>query len=267
VSDRLTPAERRIAEAVVAEPTLLAFGTVSDLAEHVGTSRPSIVRFASKLGFAGYPELQDTARDGLSQRLSRPADRVRGDRATNTSGLEALTGSLAPLHDVLDSGVISAIAPRIARAGEVWIATGETSKASAHVMRSGLGIIRSGVHLLKEQSIGRELAGAGPRDIALISDFARYRRTSLVVARALNASAVPIIAITDGPLSPLAAFADTLVELSIPAVGPFDSSVPSVAFAELLVAEVARVDRANVQRRIDRTEELWAATDTFVDEP
>ena len=47
----LTPAERRIAEAVLAEPTLLAFGTVSDLASHVGTSRPTIVRFANALGF------------------------------------------------------------------------------------------------------------------------------------------------------------------------------------------------------------------------
>ena len=53
--DRLTPTERRIAEAVVAEPTLLAFGTVSNLAAAVGTSRPSIVRFATKLGFEGYP--------------------------------------------------------------------------------------------------------------------------------------------------------------------------------------------------------------------
>jgi DNA-binding MurR/RpiR family transcriptional regulator len=58
VSSELTPSERRIAEAVLAEPTLLAFGTVSDLASRVGTSRPTIVRFANKLGFRGYSQLQ-----------------------------------------------------------------------------------------------------------------------------------------------------------------------------------------------------------------
>jgi DNA-binding MurR/RpiR family transcriptional regulator len=47
VSSTLTPTERRIAEAVLAEPTLLAFGTVSDLASHVGTSRPSNGRCAT----------------------------------------------------------------------------------------------------------------------------------------------------------------------------------------------------------------------------
>ena len=62
VSSDLTPTQRRIAEAALAEPTLLAFGTVSDLAGRVGTSRPSIVRFATKLGFEGYTDLQQHVR-------------------------------------------------------------------------------------------------------------------------------------------------------------------------------------------------------------
>ncbi len=265
--DRLTATERRIAEAVVAEPTLLAFGTVSSLAEHIGTSRPSIVRFATKLGFSGYSALQDAARAGMSQRLSTPRDRVRADRATGANDLRSLTASLTPLTPIVESGVIVNLAPQIARADFVWIATGETSRASAHVLHSGLSISRSGVHLIDDHSLSSDLADAGAADIALISDFSRYRTSAAVAAQALSALDVPIIAITDGPLSPLARLADTLIELSVPAVGPFDSSMPSVALAELIVAEVARVDRVAVQARIDRTEELWAATNTFVADP
>lgn len=265
--DRLTPTERRIAEAVVAEPTLLAFGTVSDLAHHVGTSRPSIVRFAAKLGFAGYPTLQEAARAGLSRRLSTPSDRVRRDQATSVGDLRTLTATLGPLESIVDSGLIAALAPRIAKATSVWIATGETSKASAHALQSGLGIIRADVHLLEEHSMGRALASASPSDIAIVSDFSRYRRSTVIAAQALKARSVPIVAITDGPLSPLAAFADTLIELSVQAVGPFDSSVPTVALAELIVAEVARVDRKAVQNRIDRTEGLWTITGTFLGDP
>ena len=75
VNERLTPTERRIAEAVLEEPTLLAFGTVSDLADRVGTSRPTIVRFATKLGFGGYTELQERMRDEVSRLLTRPSQR------------------------------------------------------------------------------------------------------------------------------------------------------------------------------------------------
>ncbi|NNF06569.1 MAG: MurR/RpiR family transcriptional regulator, partial [Candidatus Eisenbacteria bacterium] len=73
----LTPVERKIAAAIVAEPTLPAFGSVSDLAEHVGTSRPSIVRFAQKLGFDGYSELQEHVQRRIAQRPTRPSDRIR----------------------------------------------------------------------------------------------------------------------------------------------------------------------------------------------
>src|SRR5210317_1204725 len=79
VSGDLTPKERLIAEAVLAEPTLLAFGTVSDLADRVGTSRPTIVRFANKLGFDGYTQLQQHVRSDLSHQLARPSERIRHD--------------------------------------------------------------------------------------------------------------------------------------------------------------------------------------------
>ena len=64
-------------EEVLAEPTLLAFGTVSELADRVGTSRPTIVRFANKLGFDGYTQLQRHVRSDLSHRLARPSERIR----------------------------------------------------------------------------------------------------------------------------------------------------------------------------------------------
>ena len=69
VSERLTPTERRIAQLVLENPTLLAFGTVSDLADRADTSRPSIVRFATKLGFDGYTDLQSWIRAELSLQL------------------------------------------------------------------------------------------------------------------------------------------------------------------------------------------------------
>ena len=57
-------------------------------------------------------------------------------------------------------------------------------------------------------------------------------------ARLLADAGVAVIAITDNPLSPLVELTDTWCEVEIPAIGPFDSSVPVVAIAELLVRKV-----------------------------
>ena len=264
VSERLTPTERRIAEAVLEDPTLLAFGTVSDLAGRVGTSRPSIVRFAIKLGFDGYAQLQEKVRGKMSAELSRPSQRIRQQGGDLGSTRAALEGAIGAAFGALDEERLAALAGPIAAAKNVWIISGETSRAGAYALLSGMTIIRPGVHLVEEHSSGRDLATALPGDVAVVFDFARYRRHSITAARTLAAQGIAIVAITDGPLSPLASLTDTWCALKVPAIGPFDSSLPAVAIAELLVAHVATQLNDEATARIDRTEALWEATETFL---
>lgn len=264
VSGELTPSERRIAEAVLAEPTLLAFGTVSDLAGRVGTSRPTIVRFATKLGFAGYTQLQQHVRSSLSHRLSRPSERIRsgGDKAV--SAREAIDDAISSVFEALDGARLAEIAEPIVRAEKVWVLSGEVSQAGAHALHSGLSMVRPGVRLLEEHSIGTDLSDARPGDAVVVIDFIRYRRQVTTAARVLADADVTVVAITDSPLSPLVELADTWCQIEVPAIGPFDSSVPVVAVCELLVAKVAQDLHDDATNRIDRIEALWEETEAFV---
>jgi len=262
--DRLTPTDRRIAEAVLAEPTLLAFGTVTALADAVGTSRPSIVRFAHKLGFSGYTALQEYVRGALSVRLSRPSERIRYDDPTHESARTALERAVASVLDVVDAGQLESLAAPLVDADTVWIASGETSRAGAFALHSGLSIVRPDVRFIDDHMAATVLSSAGSGDAAVIFDFARYRQQAIAVAHILRESGVEIVAITDGPLSPLVALTNTWCNLEVPAIGPLDSSVPAVAMAELIVAHVATQLHDLAQTRIDRIEALWERTDTFV---
>jgi len=262
-AERLTPTDRRIAGAVTDDPTLLAFGTVTDLANAIGTSRPSIVRFATRLGFAGYTDLQDQVRLGLSVQLARPTERIRQEHRRSVPVRSAIERSIASVFEAVGAGRLAELARAISGARTVWIASGETSRAGAHALLSGLSMVRAGVRLLEDQTVGRDLADVGPGDVAVVFDFFRYRRSVVTAARIIAGSGAEVIAITDGPLSPLAGLTGSWVELYVPAIGPFDSSLPAVAIAELLVAEVASQLHDTVTGRVDRTEELWAATGTF----
>ena len=233
--DRLTPTERRIAEAVVAEPTLLAFGTVSNLAAAVGTSRPSIVRFATKLGFEGYPRLQDHVRRDLASQLSKPSVRIRRS-PDGHSVRDTIEGSLHSVFAAIAGGRLADLAMHLSDAEHVLVLSGETSRAGAHALVSGLSMLRPRVRLLEDRNLGRDLADTHPDDLLVV---------------------------TDGPLSPLAQITDLWCAVEVPAIGPFDSSLPAVALAELLVMEVAAQRQAGATQRIDRTEEMWAATETF----
>jgi DNA-binding MurR/RpiR family transcriptional regulator len=174
--------------------------------------------------------------------------------------------AIGSVFEAAEGGRLATFARAIANARTVWIASGESSRAGADTLSSGLGMIRAGVRLLEDRTFAREMADAGPGDVAIVFSFFRYRRSAITAARVLAASGAELIAITDGALSPLAAMTGSCLNLYVPAIGPFDSSLPAVAMAELLVAEVASQLRDVVTERIDRTEKLWAATQTFFTE-
>lgn len=263
VSGELTPAERRIAEEVLAEPTLLAFGTVSDLAHRAGTSRPTIVRFANKLGFDGYTQLQRHVRSDLSHRLARPSERIRHEDGKAPPAKTVINNAIASVFEAIDGPRLALLAEPVVRAEKVWILSGETSRSGALSLYSGLSMVRPNVMLLEDRTFGADSCDAGAGDVAIVMDFFRYRRQVVDAARVLSGAGVAIVAITDSPLSPLVELTDNWCEIEVPAVGPFDSSVPAVALAELLVSRVAGDLRDVAADRIDRIEALWEETGVF----
>ncbi|NEQ54508.1 MAG: MurR/RpiR family transcriptional regulator [Leptolyngbya sp. SIO3F4] len=262
-ADILTPTERRIAEVVVADPTLIAFGSVSDLAGRADTSRPSIVRFATKLGFQGYTDLQSWVRRGVVRQLSKPSDRVRRGKHTSDSSRQEIVDATLSVADVFADGKLATLAEPIVGARNVWIISGESSRAGAYVLLSGLSMIRPSVSLIEAHTVGRDMCHADQRDVAVAFDFTRYRRNAVTTAKGMVDLGVPLVAITDSPLSPLAALTPLWCELKIPPVGPFDSSLPAVAAAEILVAEVVDQLGNKAAERIDKLEQQWRATGTF----
>ena len=170
MNEQLTPTERRIAEAILDDQTLLTFGNVSTLADKVGTSRASIVRFATKLGFDGYSELQNNVREEVSAQLTRPSQRVRSDEPLEPiqSKIESAVHSA---FEVITHERLIAMASPLVTANNVWVLSGETSRSGAIALTSGLAMIRPNVMLVDEHSTGRDLCGAQQSDVAVVVDF------------------------------------------------------------------------------------------------
>ena len=275
----LTPTERRLARLVLDDPTVVAFGTVADLAREAKTSGPSVVRFAAKLDFDGYGGLQDHVRASLTEKLRRPTDRLRlapdamAHNAAAVAGTPSRTASASDLVEQvsrtvtgLDQATIAQTANAIARAsGTVWVLCAETSATPGTLLAGNLGLLRPGVRRLDgtPPAMASRLAEAGAEDVAVVIDFPRYEAAIVAAATELAAAGVTLIAITDGPLSPLAPLADIWIGVDVAAVGPFDSVLPAVAVVELLIAETARLLRDQATDRLDRIERLWTEGRVF----
>ena len=91
---KLSKSHRRIAECIVQHYDKAAFLTASKLGATVGVSESTVVRFATELGFDGYPQLQRALQELIRNKLTavqRMA--VTSDRIGNTDVLSQVLGS------------------------------------------------------------------------------------------------------------------------------------------------------------------------------
>jgi DNA-binding MurR/RpiR family transcriptional regulator len=268
-AERLTPAERKVAEILAGEPQTVAFGTVANVARRAGTSGPSVVRLAVKLGYGGFVDLQADVQSELARQLGPARDRIRQPPPSDLVGR-----TLAAESDNVTQ-TLSAIQPETFRAAvaklsdrrrHVFILPGEMTRPAGAVLASHLSQLRDGVTLLagSEISASRRLATLEPKDVLVAIDMRRYERWVLTVLRRGGAQGASILAITDSPLSPLASLAAETFLVGAEGVGPFDSLVGAVALVNALTAGVAARLRQSATARLDAIEAAWEATGALV---
>lgn len=266
---QLTPAERRVAEEVLSDPNRLAFDTVAGLAERAGTSGPTVVRFAVKLGFEGFADLQAEVRRSVSDRLERAADRIRvGDRSSAHGEVvrTAVRNVDASLERLADGQLEAVVAPLLDPDRPVWVLAGENSTPAAIVLAQGLAMIRPRVARLAGSAVGMAptFAEVGADDVVVVIDFPRYERRLVEVAGWLAEDGLAVVGLTDGPLSPIAALSDVWAEVDVNPIGPFDSTLGPIAVCEAIVAQVALELRDLATDRLDRVEDGWRRADALL---
>lgn len=272
-ADALTPSERRIGETILANPQLVAFGTVADVAEAARVGTATVVRFAVKLGFDGYSQLQASVQGDVSGQLRPAVERIRNQRmgddtlAARHAELEA--ANVRATLEAIRTGDGRSVVARLAdQSMPVLVLSGVASRGVALQFVGDLEQLRPGVQLLDGNQIDivRTLALTGRGATLVVLDLRRYERwlvDALSLARERGAWTV---ALTDNVLSPLASVAEHSFVVSAASTGPFDSHVGTLALLNLFVVEVAAARREHAAERLDAIEQAWGDADALTDD-
>jgi DNA-binding MurR/RpiR family transcriptional regulator len=270
VRDELTATERRLAEIVLDEPQTVAFGTVAAYATAAGTSGASVVRFANHLGYDGFIELQADVQAELSSHLRPAVERIRQPAHDDVVGrtlaveLENVRASL----EAIDRRALAAAATRLAaHKARVVVLPGSASYGVGYHLADQLGLLRDDVVLAwgAPAAVTAALASLKRTDVVVAIDVRRYDVSVLDAASVVTKRGVPLIAITDSALSPLAVGATITFKIEGEGAGPFDSQTGAMAVANALVTSVAQRLRASATRRLDRVEQAWRAAGVLTD--
>ncbi|RPE77054.1 MurR/RpiR family transcriptional regulator [Vulcaniibacterium tengchongense] len=217
--DRMSAIERRIADFLLDNAHLLRDYSSQQLANALGISQSSVVKFSQKLGYKGYPDLKYS----IGQALARGDGNGNGNgddagaAAADDHPHTALAESLWQLKAQAEAATrlinppesIDAIARAIVQAGKVFIiGLGEDGiPARAFATRlSLLGILT--VHYVDAALMHAGVSAAAAGDVLLVFSEHGRQPTLCQIGRRFRESAGTVVTVTRHTPNPLRAHAD-----------------------------------------------------------
>lgn len=204
----LPPQQRAIAEYILDHLQTVPFLSIPELARRIGVSEATVVRFAQRIGYAGFAELKMKLVDMLQSRLDQgrePAPEVIvEDILSSVSVLE--TTNIGRTVEAIDRSTFKNAAEALFAADHVYTFG---MGVSAHLAElASYTFLQVGVpasNLSTRFSSPREqLVAVSPSDIVLVISLPPYSRQALDILEETSSVGIPGIAITDRITSPAA---------------------------------------------------------------
>jgi DNA-binding MurR/RpiR family transcriptional regulator len=246
---------QRIGRHAIDHPQDVAMHTVAALAKRIGVQPSSLVRFAQALGLPGFSEVQQVFRTQLLQQFSSMQERVetlghvhdggpRDAGALLRRNAREAVDALGRLERSVEGPVLEAAVARLQRAGQVLVLGQGRAFPVAYYLAFALArlerrsVLLSGVGGMQLHRQQAELAT--PADALIAVSFRPYTALVIELAASLKARGVPVIAITDSRLSPLAPEAHVLLEVQEDSEPMFLSLVAPLCLAQTLMVALGQ---------------------------
>lgn len=272
--DQLTQSQKRIAEAIVDDPEFVAFATVDKLANRLGVSPSTIVRFAYRLGIDGYNDLQERVRTIIRSQLpgNAPADSGEAGATRHLGDASVFAESFEHDLAILRRTISGLKAEDLGRAtevlsrGRVFVAGGATSYGVAYYAATALSRIRGEAQLLAgaDDQVAAQLLHLTADDSLLLFTFPPYAASTLRIARWCKERGAASVAVTDTPISPAGQLVDVVLPTMCSGLSAQNSHVPAMAVANALLNGLSVAHPAEVLARYGRLNRLLNAWDVFV---
>jgi DNA-binding MurR/RpiR family transcriptional regulator len=269
---RLSPGQRRIAQYIIDHLTEAAFLSITDLAERVGVSQPSVTRFATSLGYSGYPALREALQPiALSAVAGSPETRAEIRRNELQAAVDAEIQNLENLRRVLaDTDRMLGIGRELAFSMpltvlglRISVSLAEYFAYAARRIHPDVRLVTRGGSVAYDALLqSREAGGTWVLAFAM----PRHANETLAALRAARRTGLRVALITDLTLGPLVDEADVTLTAGTGSRLVFDSyAAPGVLSAAVLQA-MADADPERTQVRLEGYEQVADQHDFFLDD-
>ncbi len=265
--DEMSPKQKKLARFILQEKYFASFASAAEIGEKVGASAATVVRFAQFLGYAGFHDFQKAIQSILPSYLTS-LERVDG-MGSSASGEEGVANLYLPaFNDAIDN--IKLTMSRLD--GKKFEEAVDLILGSEFILVAGAGISAAPASYLAHSlrvlgfmshaPLGRNLemvtelmASEGKKRILMAIGFWRYVRCTVEAVEMAHEAGIPIIALTDSKVSPIARASTYAFEVAVEGSTYSRSMAATLALIDAFLSGIYVKDpkrSAAALRKVDR---------------
>ncbi|WP_432136450.1 MULTISPECIES: MurR/RpiR family transcriptional regulator [unclassified Streptomyces] len=258
----LSPGQRRIAQYLIENITEAAFLSITDLAERVGVSQPSVTRFAGAVGFSGYPALRERlqsialgtlASGGAAAEVNR-SNELQAAVDAELENLENLRRDFADPDQVIEIGrSLSRSAPLTVLGLRISASLAEYFAYAARRIHPDVRLVTRGGTVAYDALLqSREAGGSW----VLAFSMPRHAQETLTAVRVARGAGLKVALITDLALGAIADEADVTFATGTGSRLVFDSYAAPGLMAAALLQAMTDAGPERTQARLEEYEQI-----------
>ena len=270
-SRKFSKGQRIIAKYILSNYDKAAFMTAGRLGKIVGVSESTVVRFASELGYDGYPSMRKALQEMIRNRLtSVQRIEVAKDMIDDTDIVRSVINSdiqnLQATLELLEEKSFNASIDAIIEAKNIYIVGMRTSTSLATLLGLYLNLLRNNVNVIHDvgaSEIYEQIIRIGAGDLFIGISFPRYSSHTVDAMQFAKKMGAKSIAITDSAASPFEGLADLSLHAKSDMVSFLDSLVAPMSLINAIIVAVGIRIKENVSQTLERLERIWQEHDVY----
>ncbi len=263
--------QKLIAKYILENYDKAAFMTAGKLGHTVGVSESTVVRFASELGYEGYPEMRKAIQEMIRSRLTsvqriEVAKELMNEETVLENVLCSDMEKLQSTLDECDKESFAAAVDCILNAKHIYIVGMRSSTCLANFMGFYLNLLLENVHIIQDTTVSEvyeQIIRIKEGDVFIGISYPRYSSRTVKAMKFAKSTGAKVIGITDGMTSPFVSVSDILLFAKSDMVSFLDSLVAPLSLINALIVSVGTKSKDNVSNIFNRLETIWADYEVY----
>lgn len=261
----MSKGHKAVANFILNQYEKAVFMTAAQIGTELNISESTVVRFATRIGYDGYPGFQKALEDCVRERLNN-VQKI-GVKYSNQSQSEILTTVLSAdiekLQDTidhLDPAAFETAVTTLLEAETVYIMGLRSNEPLAAFLHFYLNMIRKNVRLVNTTSVSEtfeQMIHISEKDCFIGISFPRYSMRTLKAMEFANDRNAKVIAITDSVHSPMNLYSSCNLLARSDMVSIVDSLVAPLSVINALVVAMCLKRPQDVKQNLEKLEETW----------